>query len=340
MDKTSEYGRIYSQVCNGFSRQLIQKKYVYFKHPTLAEHFSTYSNYEVYINEARAKGLYNEEEKIKDAIIGGWWSADKESTVNFLKKTIQNLHKTKTKLVLPSQKAQIDHEIRRSNAILITYTRERNEIVGYTVDDYANSKLTEQLLIFFSYKDEYFKQKLFETPEEYYDESDEYINDLRSAFNSYSVVFNNSNLKKVGACGFFQNLVYLNNDAYSFWGKPTYNCTKYQIDTLLYGKMYRNTINARAEAGKPIEDEIINDPDHLVEWIDNQNNNSDGDSKFAKRRQNSKNAVGSYVGATREDLEKLGVKVEKIGGKSLLQLAEERGGIIEKNDYLNLRENG
>jgi hypothetical protein len=339
VDKASEYGRIYSQVCNGFSRKLIDKKYVYFKHPTLAEHFSTYSNYEIYINEGRAKGLYNEEEKIKEAINGGWWTRDKEYSVDFLKKTIENLHKTKSKLILPSQKDQIDFEIKRSNAILITYTRERNEIVGYTVDDYANSKLTEQLLIFFSYKDEEFKQKLFETPEEYYEESDEYVNDLRGAFNTYSMVFSNHNLKRVGASGFFQNLVYLNNDAYSFWGKPTYNCTRYQIDTLLYGKMYRNTINSASESGKPIPDEIVNDADNLVEWVDNQSSNST-ESKFNRRQQNSKNAVGSYVGATREDLQKLGVKVEKIGGKSLLQLAEERGGIIEKNDYLNLRENG
>ena len=45
------------------------------------------------------------------------------------------------------------------------------------------------------------------------------------------------------------------------------------------------------------------------------------------------------VGATKEDLDKLGVKVEKLKGKSLLQLAQEKGGTLEKSDYFAAREN-
>ena len=77
MDKNSEYGRIYSEICRGFSTDLIEGSTVYFKHPTIAEHFSTYSNYDVFVNDGRKKGLQLEEEKINEAIKGGWWTGEK-----------------------------------------------------------------------------------------------------------------------------------------------------------------------------------------------------------------------------------------------------------------------
>lgn len=337
MDKIIEYGRIYSEICNGFSKKLIDNQYIYFKHATIAEHYSTYGNYDYYLEEGRKKGLYTEAEKLQQAIEGGWWSSEKEGSYNLLKKTIENLNKTKNKLLLPSQKDQISIEIKKNEAILLTYTKERNEITTYTLEQYCQNKLTEELLIFFTYKNPDFTERFFSSNNDYYDLSTNYINDIQEAFFNYSNIFSIYNLKKIAASSFFQNLVYLNNDAYSFWGKPTYTCTKHQIDILLFGKMYRNVITNRAENGKPIDDEILADPDKLVEYIDNQNN----DKKFVKQKSSSgsKNAVSSLVGATKQDLDKLGVKVEKLKGKSLLQLAEEKGGVLEKNDYLNAREN-
>jgi len=335
VDKNSEYGRIYSEICRGFSTDLIEDSTVYFKHPTIAEHFSTYSNYDVFISDGRKKGLELEEEKINGAIKGGWWTSEKESRLNFLRKTVQNLFKTRDKLLLLSQKAEIEKQIKQTEAILITYTKERREIVGYTLEDYANSKLTEELLIFFTYKNSEFTERLFSNRDEYYDLTEGHVDKIKTSFDQYSRVFNNDNIRRIAACGFFQNLVYLNEDANSFWGTPTVKCTKYQIDLLLYGKMYKNMIRSYSENGKPIADQILSDPDTFVEWADSQS----GGSSYKNRKQKSgKNVVSSYVGATQQDLDHLGVKTEKIGGKSLLELAAERGGQLDKNDYLSLRE--
>lgn len=335
MDKNSEYGRIYSEICRGFSIDLIEGSTVYFKHPTIAEHFSTYSNYDVFISDGRKKGLELEKEKVEEAIKGGWWTSEKESRLNFLRKTVQNLFKTRDKLLLLSQKTEIEKQIKQTEALLITYTKERREIVGYTLEDYANSKLTEELLIFFTYKNSEFTERLFSNRDEYYDLTERHVEKIKTSFDQYSRVFNNDNIRRIAACGFFQNLVYLNEDANSFWGMPTVKCTKYQIDLLLYGKMYKNMIRSYSENGKPIADQILSDPDTFVEWADSQS----GGSSYKNRKQKSgKNVVSSYVGATQQDLDHLGVKTEKIGGKSLLELAAEKGGQLDKNDYLSLRE--
>jgi hypothetical protein len=339
VDKNSEYGKIYSEICKGFSTELVEKSLIYFKHPTIAEHFSNYSHYDIFIREGRKKGLQLEEEKIKEAIQGGWWSAETESKINFLKKTVFNLFKTRDKLLYPSQKAEIEKQIRQNESILITYNKERRDIVGYTLEDYANNKLTEELLIFFTYKNSDFTERLFVDRGEYYNLSDGYIENIKNAFDTYSQIFNPNNIKKIAACGFFQNLVYLNEDAYSFWGKPTTACTKYQIDVLLYGKMYKNIVKNYSENSKPVPEDVSNDPDKFVEWVDNQSKDPGIKPRSKKSKSDGSNMVSSAVGATKEDLDKLGVKVEKLKGKSLLELAEEKGGTLEKSDYFKAREN-
>lgn len=338
MDKTSEYGRIYSEICNGFSKELVFDKTVYFKHPTFAEHFTNYSNYDLLIKESIKKGVQTEKDKLEHAIENKWWSKEKESQVLFLNKTIKNLIKTKSKLLYPSQRESIESQIKKNEAILLTYTKERKEIIGYTAEEYASNKLTEQLLIFYTYLDPQFKNKLFTTHEEYYDSQEEFVDKIRNFYHSYTNIFSTENLKRIAACGFFQNLVYLNEECFGFWGKPTYLCTKFQVDLLLYGKMYKNLIKNQAENGKPLNDEILENPDKFVEWTENYSKEPTKNIS-KKSKSDNKYAVSSHVGATSQDLEKMGVKVEKIKGKSLLELAKEKGGTIEKSDYLDAREN-
>ena len=98
-------------------------------------------------------------------------------------------------------------------------------------------------------------------------------------------------------------------------------------------------IKSYAENSKPVPEEVLNDPDKFVEWTDNQSQDPATRARSKKSRDGSSNLVSSAVGATKEDLDKLGVKVEKLKGKSLLQLAQEKGGTLEKSDYFAAREN-
>lgn len=340
MDKSSEYGRIYSEISNGFTRLILNKdKDIYFKHPTIAQHYSHHSNYEIIIAEGKRKGLLTEEEKINEAINGGWWSKDNESSIKFFRKTISNLLKTREKLLYPSQKDLITAQIKKNEAVLLSYIKQRRELIGYTLEEYAGNKFSEELLISFAYKDEFFQNKFFESLDDYYDSTDEDIEKIKTLYFNYIEMFSQDKLKRVSVCGFFQNLVYLNEDAHGLWGLPASKCTKFQIDLLILGKIYKNVIKNMAEMNKPIPPEILGDPDKFVEWVDNQQNENDTKNISRVNKSQGKNSVSSYVGATNQDLNKMGVKVEKMRGKSLLELAEEKGGTLEKSDYFKAREN-
>lgn len=337
MDKSFIYGKIYSEIVNGFSKIEAKNNLFYFKHPTFAEHFSIYSNYDIILAEAQNRGLGTEKEQLEYAISEGWWSSEKESEINILNKTINNLIKTKNKLVLPSQKDSIDSQIKRSKAILTTFLKERKDIIRYTAEDYANEKFLDEIVVFSTYRNKELTEKAFSN-ENYYHLPDEDVEKIRQAHNKNLFTFSFKNLKLIAASGFFQNLIYLNDDSLGFWGKPCSLCTKYQIDILIYGKMYKNLIKNYSENGKPISDEILEDPEKFIEWVDNQSNTNSKPNFKKNSKSNSANTVSSYVGATKEDLDYLGVTTSKIKGKSLLELAAEKGGVLDKNDYLSLRE--
>jgi hypothetical protein len=342
VDKSYELGILYSNICDGFTGVLLKNKNkIFFKHPTVAEHFKNYSNYEFFLKEGSKKGLVSEKEKIEEAISNSWWSLEYESKIDLLIKTINNLKITKDKLLYPSQKKSIDEQIEKNNSILISYNKQRRELIGFCLEEYANNKLTEELLIEYTFEDSKFTNKYFKDKNDYYDLTDNDAEEIRNAYFNYTDIFNSQSLKKVGASGFFQNLMFLSEDALNFWGIAASKCTKYQIDLLMYGKMFKNFIKMQSETGKQISDDILNDSDKLVEWFDNYNSSPSKGNKFIKKsnKTNTKNAVGSYVGASQQDLKEMGVKVEKIKGKSLLEMAKESGGIIEKSDYLNVREN-
>ena len=336
MDKSTEYGRIYYQIARGYSKEYLNKKEIYFKHPTLADHFFIYSNYDLIIESVKKRGVQTEDEKLEEAILNKWWNTEKEEKFKLLKKTIENLIKTKNRLLFPSQKDDIDVQIKKTESIFFTYVKERRDIIGYTAEQYAQEKFFDELIFHSCYKDSNLHVKYFDSEEIFYDLPDEEATVLKNLYTKYSTCFSQDVVKLIAANGFFQNLIYLDTIPNTFWGKPVVECSKYQIDLLVYGKMLKTTLDAYIKNGQGVSEEITGDPVKFIQWFD-----SLGASKSLHRttkKEGSKNAVSSYVGATTEDLKQLGVKTEKIKGKSLLQLAAEKGGILEKNDYLSARE--
>lgn len=337
MDNKSSlnYEELFHEIMSGYTHYKIDNFNIYFKHPSISENFGVNSKYKNLLEEAKSKGLPTEEEKIKEAIDGEWWSSKKESEIKILRKSKINLEKTKLSLRLPVEKAAIDKQIKRVDSILITLIKERNEITNYTAEDYANNRFIDELIMFYTYKDSHLKDKFFVSFSEYYDINEDFFEKIKKIFNIFQNKIKDLHIKLLAASGFFQNLVYLTDNPEIFWGKKLLDCTKYQTDLLLYGKLYRNTIKSYAESGSPIPDNVLEDPEKFLSWLEDKNQSN---KKTANKKLKGKNAVSSFVGASAEDLEQMGVKVEKFKGKSLLDLAKEKGGTLEKHDYLKVRE--
>ncbi len=337
MDNKSSlnYEELFYEIICGYTLYKIDNYNIYFKHPTIIESFGVNSKYKNLLEAAKQKGLPTEEEKIKEAIEGGWWTSKKESEIKILQRSKSNLKKTKLSLQFPTEKRAIDKQIKKVESILITLIKERNEIINYTAEDYANNRFVDELIVFNTYKDASLQNKFFSDFSDYYDIDEDFFEKLKKTFGIFQHKISELHIKLLAASGFFQNLVFLTENPEVFWGKKLLDCTKYQSDILIYGKLYKNTIKSYAESGSPVPENILEDPEKFIGWLEDQNKSY---KKAANKKNKGKNAVSSLVGATPEDLEQMGIKVEKFKGKTLLDLAKEKGGTLEKHDYLKVRE--
>ena len=327
--------KLYAEIIDGFSEIKWNNRALYVRHLTLYDSFKLLSLYEDFILKGLSSGLLKEDEKVKDAIDGGWWSSELEQKVSMLKTTIRNLYKTKQKIAYESQKAVLQEQIQKNEFILTSLLTDRSGFVGYTCEQYADSKYEQYLLSIAIFEDRNLT-KTFLNDETLEDISENDISRLVSLYNEVLHKFSVKNIKKIGASGFMQNLIFSCEDSYCFWGKAINQCTRYQNDIFLYAKMYRNIIKSNAEIGKPIHEDIVSSPEKLIAFVEKKQVHKQSNKASNKVADN--NTVSSYVGATGNDLKEMGVSVEKFGGKSLLQIAREKGGIIEKSDYLGVRE--
>lgn len=331
-----EYGRIFSDISQGYSELIIDGQEYFFKHPNQTENFAIYDRYSIILEFARTKGIETEEEAIVTAIKGGWWDNNKELHISSLRNLIASLKQTKERLLYPSQKEDIEKQIVRNEKILISYLKDRRDAIGYTAEQYAGDRFQDETIIKLTYKNRELTHRLFQNENDYYYLSDDLVDKIRKGFQSHSQLLNLESVKRVSACGFFQNLLFITdaNPIY-LWGRSAIDCSKYQVDVLVYGKIIKNLIKYRIESGEPLSDEIINSPEKLVEISESRDAGVQKQEPQSSMSSDSK--VTTFVGATKEDLKKMGVQVQKIGGKSLLDIVKEKGGKLDKADYLSAR---
>lgn len=329
------YSQIFTDISLGYSSFILNGKKFFVKHFTLPEQFSLNSGRKIFLEDAASLGLERETDQVKFSIEQGWWSKENEEKIAAFRKTVTNLRKTREKLLYKSQKDSIDVQIKKFEAMLVSLLHDRSGFIIYSCDSYADKKIQEEFFRRILFKDKDLLEPWFNDPEDFEGLDADFVENLYLEINKISLSFKLDNIKRVAASGFFQNLIFLADTSYEFWGKPVSECSKYQNDLLLYGKSYRNFVKNQAENGKALSEDIISDPEKLISFIENYNPNS---KKPVGKKTKSENAVSSYVGATKEDLKELGVKVEKVKGLSLLDMAKKSGGIIEKDQYLKARQ--
>jgi hypothetical protein len=150
-------------------------------------------------------------------------------------------------------------------------------------------------------KDKKLKKQLF-TEEEFDSLSPEDLNGLVISYNNSSKFFNSLNLKRIALSTFFLNYFYLCDDnPQIFYGKPVVELSYHQVELFGYARHFKNALQEMK--GKPPE-EYYDNPEKLEEWI-NSGKNADKIMEKAKQ-QDKEHGASSIVGATKEDLKRLG----------------------------------
>lgn len=321
---------VFSDIIRGYSVVNSENyKSVYIKHFSC---FDT-ANVDEYIckhREIAAKqGLLNEKDKLDFLEKEDLWDAKKDVEIEDTKKYIKNLKTTKSRLFLKSQIDAISLQIKEAAEKINKLQEEREAVVGITVESYAEKKANEYYISASLFKSEAVNQKYF-SDEDFEDLGAPEMSEVVGAYNLKMEKFKANFLKKIAASNFFLNFFYLCEDnPLTFYGKSVVSLTYYQVELFGYGRYFKQIFSDAKT--RPPED-IMDDPDAIIEWFESTKN-------AKKAMDGSKQNVqggASLVGATKDDLKRLGMADQHSGSVNLAQEAAKKGGKLNMQDMMKL----
>ena len=323
---------LFVDILKGYTEAYYKNNKVYFKHNTSFDSGDIDSKRQDFIRKAKANGLPTEEEKEKYLIAEKLWSEEKNEEIKKIKSYISNLKTTKSKLFRNEEINSINQQINEQNLKLIGLASERKDLLGFTVEDYANKKVNEYYMFNCLFRDKHLNERYFSENE--FDElENKDISEIIEIYNAINSSFSEKNLKKISLSSSYLSLYNMCEDnPYYLYGKPIIYLTFYQIEVFSYSKYFRNALS---EAKHKPADELYEDPEKLIDWLESSKNAEEVLNKTnVKENKNSEGAVGtSIIGAKKEDLAKIGAE-EK--GLSLHGEALKKGGTLSMQDLMKL----
>jgi len=337
---------MYIKICAGYDPIFIDSKECYFKHHLYSDRVLLRQKYKDGIAIAERNGIKKEEDYINFYIDKGWWSKSKEDEIRTSIAFVKNLKLSKEKLILPSQKEQIQKTIDEEEFKLSNVLAEKKSIIPITAEEYADKYYNRFYLYNTLFQDNDFK-KPFAKNDEYFLEIDEALyNDIWTKIIELINFLKTENIKYLAATGFFQNLLMLSGkemSAVDFYGKPVINLTINQSDLFSCASSYRRSINNSTEK---IPDYILSDPENLIEWCEGGSGAGAKTKQILDRTPNKNKTKGersgritSIVGATGSDYKKLGIAQQTSSNLDLISAAENSGGEMSINQVVKKTDN-
>ena len=286
------------------------------------------------MDKAVSEGLPTLEEREKDIIKEGDWTEEREREMVDLKSYVNNLKDTKSKVLLEAEIESINKDIKESTEKVNNLFEEKQTLIGYTAETYASKKVNEYYLVTTAFKDKELEERLI-TEEEFNYLQDEEIVSLTEAFVKDSTKFTEENIKRISLCTYFMNFFSLSDDnPMTFYGKPIVGLTFNQVDLFSYGRYFKTMIQ---NMNRSLTTEELDDPDKIIDLFNTSKNVEKITSKSQKKEGEGK--ATSIVGATKEDMERMGLSADQNPQEkpiSLLEEANKKGGNLSMEDLIKL----
>lgn len=319
---------LYADIIKGYSRTFFRNQQVFVKHMTHLESAEIDIKYNLFLQKAISDKLPTYKEKESYLISEKAWSAERDREMSILDMGIKNLKKSRSKLFLEKDRNKLQEEIDNKTQQLNKIIAEKESLIGFVAERYANKKANEYYIFSTLYKD-INSNELFYSEDEF-----NYLDtkDIDEIVNLYNLVIENfgfKNLKRIALFPPFFNLFLMaNDDLYHFYGKALVDLTFYQVEIASHAKLYKKILNE--SKAKPPEG-VLEDPDKLVDWFES----SQAAEKQMSSNDNATMGGTSLVGAKASDYEKLGIEVKQ-NTVNFAKEAAKKGGTLELKDILKL----
>jgi hypothetical protein len=332
---------MYTELLEGVTPVSIEKKSAFLKHNGAYDANKVdVVKYESF-KKAKEEGLPTREEQTKYLIKEGLWTKEQDDSIVSLVSYSKNLNTTLKKMYLKAQQEGLKQKIKETDKEIEKLEQEKKELTGYTAEGYSEKKANEYHLSKGLFKD-YKCEELYFSEEEFEHLDERILTELIGIYSEGYNKYSQDNIKRIALMPYFLNSFYLCNDnPFTFFGKAIVNLTFNQISLFGQGKYFKHVFST---SKNPPPDEIMEDPDELINWFE-QSKEAEGamakiEAKAGKSADSAKENTGkggtSLVGATKEDLKRLGIGQSEHESISLDSAAKKKGGKLNMQDLIKL----
>ena len=319
--------KVLAQITEGYSPvELEGQEKAYVKHFGNEDQYRLESFRSNIYNKARKNGLPTEEETLALMIEEDIWTTEDEERYKEYGEKVQSLEETKRNLIIPSQRERITEEISEAQEELSKIMVRRQSLLSETCESYAQNKSNDYSIYLSFYKSPHGEEKYF-TKDEYAELTKQELAQWFGAYNDAIIDLSTQNIKHLAINNVFSMYYNVVGSAnlYKFFDRPIYHLSFYQLNLLNYAKILHSIL----ENIEKIPEGIKDNPDELISFAE-----SKGRNKSAVEKSQDKQGF-SVVGATRKDMEEMGVASE--ADVSPFELAGlNKDGTLTMEDFIAL----
>lgn len=313
-DKTLR--KVLSEVINEYSSFEYNGSVIYIKHFGHEDQSSLENHYEQIYKKAQKQGLPTEKEAVELLQKEDLWTEKDEASLSTAEKYLENLHETKKNLIIPSQIVQIEKDIEKAQEDYDKHFGKKKSLLSETCETYSTKKNNDYSLYLSFYKHADCQEKFF-SKEEFDTLSKNELSNMLQHYVDYTSHLSIGNIKYLAINNIF--MMYYNllgkDNLHSFFKKPIYQYTFYQLNLLNYAKI----LNSIIENSEKMPEQVKEHPDRILDFAEAQRKNKD----VISRTQGKQGA--SIMGATTQDMKDMGVADEL--SLSPFDLAKEKGSL-------------
>jgi len=290
-------------ISRGYSETLYNQTPLYIKHFGLTNQDGLDRQAEKISERYEKSGLRSSEDILKECLKNGSWTAKDEASLESQEQFITTLENTRKAILIPSQKDKVEKKIDSLKKELSELKSKKRALLAESREAFTERRISDLTILHSLFRDKKLED-LFFSPEDFDELERSDIYGLVSIYNEAFKILSIDNIKLLSLSGMFSNYYsVVEKDPCKMFNKGPLELTFFQLNLLNYAEVFRSIFKNIPN----IPDEIKNNPDKLLEFAESGNKNEAAIRKAQAKGDPNKKRAGSMVGATKEDMEKMGM---------------------------------
>tara|TARA_B110000305_G_C19427849_1_gene634602 strand:+ start:45 stop:1025 length:981 start_codon:yes stop_codon:yes gene_type:complete len=322
--KLKEYRGLFKEIVDGFSAYYVGEEKRYIKHQSNSDLVEFDQVYQMHFDRAKSRGLPSEQEILEELEKEEIWNKSDQAEIDAQLFYVKSLHKNKKNIYLSSAIKTINNQIAEAELKLKELTEQKSSLISNSCDGYALNRANDFYMFNSFYKTKDLDEPLY-TQEEFENTNTKEVTNLVRTYNSFHDKFSEKNIQNLAVQDFYKIYYSFSESTMDFFGVPVVKLNNFQLNLLIYTRIFKNIF----EMNDDLPDKIKKDPEALLDYA-----NSSKAREEVKSKMSGSSAGSTIVGATKEDLEDLGMDLSS--GKSLESEARKKGGELSMKDLMDL----